>query len=88
MEHPVASYEMSCTTPSVHLDAQGDLVAATRVHMVNLGFEGFAQALAAGVSVVIQDDLLVQRFQIHAKNSRARRVPASSAATSSSSLYR
>ena len=48
------------------LHPQGDLVAARRVDVVHLGVERLPQALVVRVAVVVQDDLLVQRLELHA----------------------
>ena len=70
---------------------QRDLVAAGRVDLVRLGVERLAQPRAVRGAVVIQDDLLVQLFELHLsitpKNSRAARTASTSASTSSGVVY-
>ena len=46
-------------------DPQGHLVAARRVDVVDLGVERLPQSLVVRVPVVVQDDLLVQRLDLH-----------------------
>ena len=63
IEQPSASYDTSddrAVDPAVEVDAQGDLVAARRVHVVHLGLEGLPQPAVVRVAVVVEDDLLVQ----------------------------
>src|SRR4029077_14437789 len=76
-------------------DPQGHLVTAGRVHVPGLGVVGVTQALVMRVPVVIEDDLLVQRLQLHLpsphatwKNRCAWRIPSASASTSSRVVYR
>ena len=78
---PFLSHDI-CTV--LDLDAEGDLVAARRVHVVHLGLVGLAQPLVLRVLVMVQDDLLVHRVELHEatpKNSCARRTPATRAST-------
>jgi hypothetical protein len=66
IEQPSESYETSSTTVDVlEADPQRHLVAADRVDVVHLGIEGIPQALVVRVAVVIQDDVLVHRFELH-----------------------
>ena len=44
---------------------QRHLVAAGRVHVVDLGVVRLAQPLVVGVAVVVQDDLLVHLLELH-----------------------
>ena len=72
-------------------DPQRHLVTADRVHVPDLGVERFPQARVVRVPVVVQDDLLVQRFQSHQrppapKNRCASRMP-SEPATKRSGFY-
>src|SRR6266567_1847946 len=72
-------------------DPQRDLVSAGRVHVMDLGVERLPQALVVRVPVVVQDDLLVQRLDLHhatPKNFCAVLIPSASASTSSGVLSR
>ena len=51
--------------PVAEVDPQGHLVATRGVDVVHLRLEGLTQPLVVGVLVVVQDDLLVQRVEVH-----------------------
>ena len=78
---------MTVSPSSVH--PQRQLVAARGVHVVHLGRERLAQAAAARVLVVVQDDLLVERLELHhatPKKLCACRTAATRSSTSRGSL--
>ena len=65
IEQPMASYDTSSTHAVGEVHAQRDLVAAGRVDVVHLGLERVAQSRVVRVLVVVQDDLLVERVEVH-----------------------
>ena len=89
IEHPALSYDTSRTVSAIELDAQRDLVATGRVDVVHLDVERLPQALVMGRAVVIEDDLLVHRFELHQpKNLFALSSPATRASISDVVVYR
>jgi hypothetical protein len=46
------------------MDAQGHLVTARRVDVVDLRLEGLPEPSVVGVLVVVEDDLLIQGIQV------------------------
>ncbi len=69
IEQPSAAYETSETcqprSSVVQVHPQRHLVTAGRVDVVHLGLERLPQARVVRVAVVIEDDLLVERVEVH-----------------------
>ena len=88
IEQPGPRTTRPARPPSGHPHPQRDLVAAGRVDVVHLGVERLPQPAAVRVLVVVQDDLLVHRLQLHPKTLFTCSSPSTRASTSAGVVYR
>ncbi len=74
---------------AVELDPQRNFVAARRIDVVHLNVIRLPQAFVVRLAVVVEDDLLVHRFELHQpKNLFAFSSPTTNASISDGVVYR